>query len=93
MKWDPKSAGTTLLGLVQFKSSSINRGQFSVVKTARSVQTGEIHAVKVVDKSRVHDMIDLKNEISILYRLQNANIVRLHEAFETKTHVSLVMER
>jgi serine/threonine protein kinase len=64
-----------------------------VVKTVRSVQTGEIHAVKVVDKSSVHDMIDLKNEISILYRLQNMSIVRLHEAFETKTHVSLVMER
>merc|ERR1739846_312412 len=54
---------------------------------------GDLHAIKVIDKKALKGKEDsLENEIKVLRRLDHPNVVKLLEAYESKSYVYLVME-
>jgi len=69
----------------------LGRGAFSIVRQYRHNLTGEIWAVKTIQKNEVPQET-LENEIIILQRIRHKNIIQLKEVFETQTELNLVME-
>ncbi|CAA0832357.1 CBL-interacting serine/threonine-protein kinase 10 [Striga hermonthica] len=73
----------------------LGQGTFGKVYYARSVQTGQSVAIKVIDKdkiTRVGIINQIKREISIMRLVRHPNIVYLHEVMATKTKIYFVME-
>jgi len=70
----------------------IGEGQFAKVKPCRNRQTGELCAVKQIDKQGTTED-RLVTEIKVLRELKgHPNIVKLQDVFATKSHVLMVME-
>lgn len=65
----------------------LGSGAFGMVKKATKRSTGEIRAVKMIDKLMLDEQerIRLKYEIDILKNLTHPNIVRLYEVYENKS--------
>lgn len=57
-------------------------------------KTREIRAVKIIDKSRMdeQDQVRLKYEVEILKNIYHANIVKLHEVYESLEKIFIVTE-
>lgn len=72
----------------------LGTGAFSQVRLAESKEhPGELYAIKVIDKKALKGKEDsLENEIKVLRRLDHPNVVKLLEAYESKSYVYLVME-
>ncbi|KAL7124696.1 hypothetical protein ABFS83_14G065800 [Erythranthe nasuta] len=73
----------------------LGQGTFAKVFYARSVQTGQSVAIKVIDKlkiTKVGVVDQIKREISIMRLVKHPNIVHLHEVMATKTKIYFVME-
>lgn len=72
----------------------LGTGAFSQVRLAESKDNpGTLFAVKVIDKKALKGKEDsLENEIRVLRRLDHPNVVKLLEAYESKSSVYLVME-
>lgn len=72
----------------------LGTGAFSQVRLAESKdRPGDLHAIKVIDKKALKGKEDsLENEIKVLRRLDHPNVVKLLEAYESKSYVYLVME-
>ncbi|CAO2832248.1 unnamed protein product [Amaranthus hypochondriacus] len=80
----------------------IGRGRFGVVSKCKSRSTGEILAVKTIDKSLVSgditDKQSLINEPKALQRLSlsstsaSSYITRLHATYETPSHLHLILD-
>ncbi|XP_029009433.1 SNF related kinase b [Betta splendens] len=73
---------------------TLGRGHFAVVKLARHVNTGQLVAVKMIDKTKLDVMATshLLQEVRCMRRVQHPNVVRLYEAIDTPTTLYLVME-
>lgn len=74
-------------------------GQFGRALLVTDKKTGEKRAVKEISKGKFSRAADkklhfdeLRTEIEILRRLDHKNIIKLHDVFETKTELYLVME-
>ncbi|PIM98310.1 Serine/threonine protein kinase [Handroanthus impetiginosus] len=71
-------------------------GAFAKVYHARDVNTGQSVAIKVIQKSRVNNnvnlMANIKREISIMSKLRHSNIVKLFEVLATRTKIYFVLE-
>ena len=73
-------------------------GQFAVVKRARHRKTGDEFAAKFIRKKRAKasrrgvTLEVIRREVSVLLDIDHENIVKLHEAFEDKQDVILIME-
>ncbi|KAF3782095.1 CBL-interacting serine/threonine-protein kinase 9 [Nymphaea thermarum] len=62
---------------------TLGEGSFAKVKFARNVATGDIVAIKILDKEQVlrHKMIEqIKREISTMKLIKHPNVVQLYEA-------------
>jgi len=72
----------------------LGTGAFSVVKLGLKRSTGELFAIKVVDKDAVaKDKKEmLEREVDILKRIQHPNIIAVKEIYETEKYLYLVME-
>uniref|UniRef100_A0A8C7ER29 Death-associated protein kinase 1 n=1 Tax=Neovison vison TaxID=452646 RepID=A0A8C7ER29_NEOVI len=74
------------------------RGQFAVVKKCREKSTGVQYAAKFIKKRRTKSSRrgvsreDIEREVSILKEIQHPNIITLHEVYENKTDVILILE-
>ncbi len=78
-----------------YKLSAIilERGSFSCVERARNRETGELVAVKTLDKNWGDEhMKDLVAEVKLLMQFGHPQIVRILDVFETKYHVYTVQE-
>ena len=76
-----------------FGNNLANSGTFSTVRKAIHKKTGEVVAVKVIDKKSVGDKTEMiQTEIDILRRVRHPHIISLKEMFETSTTICLVME-
>ncbi|KMT05442.1 hypothetical protein BVRB_7g175690 [Beta vulgaris subsp. vulgaris] len=73
----------------------LGQGTFAKVYYARSLETGQSVAIKVIDKEkvlRVGLMDQIKREISVMGMVRHPNIVHLYEVMATKTKIYFVME-
>lgn len=72
---------------------NIGSGTFSVVRRGKNKKTGEIVAIKIIDKKAVGDKTEMiQTEIDILRRVRHPYIIGMKEMFETPTTIYLVME-
>ncbi|KAJ8285347.1 hypothetical protein GJAV_G00025790 [Gymnothorax javanicus] len=73
-------------------------GQFAVVKKCREKNTGKEYAAKFIKKRRSKSSRrgvareDIEREVSILKEIQHPNVITLHEVFENKAEVILILE-
>jgi serine/threonine protein kinase len=73
----------------------LGQGAYAVVKHAVHDDTGEEFAVKIYDKTQLTDINrqrSVRREIKLLERMNHQHIAQIYEAFETDSHVYLVME-
>ena len=72
----------------------LGTGAFGMVKKATKRTSGEVRAVKMIDKLQLdqQEKISLKYEIDILKNLTHPNIVRLYEVYENKSQIYMVTE-
>jgi serine/threonine protein kinase len=73
----------------------LGEGGFATVKRAKHRKTGQIVAVKDIDRTKLQEQgkSSLKDEIAALKLLRGGpHIVRLYDVFEEKTHTFIVME-
>ena len=76
-------------------SEQIGIGTFSKVTKAFHTLTGETVAVKILDKSKIKDNIDIERisrEIEILKSISHPNIAQLYESNSTIHNFYLIME-
>ncbi|XP_068168695.1 SNF related kinase b [Antennarius striatus] len=73
---------------------TLGRGHFAVVKLARHVNTGQLFAVKMIDKTKLDVMAasHLLQEVRCMRLVQHPNVVRLYEVIDTPSTLYLVME-
>ncbi|KAI4871427.1 hypothetical protein NFI96_013053 [Prochilodus magdalenae] len=73
-------------------------GQFAVVKKCRKKNTGLEYAAKFIKKRRSKSSRrgvtkeDIEREVSILKEIQHPNVITLHDVFENKNEVILILE-
>uniref|UniRef100_A0A2K6F4K5 Death-associated protein kinase 1 n=1 Tax=Propithecus coquereli TaxID=379532 RepID=A0A2K6F4K5_PROCO len=76
----------------------LGSGQFAVVKKCREKSTGLQYAAKFIKKRRTKSSRrgvsreDIEREVSILKQIQHPNVITLHEVYENKTDVILILE-
>ncbi|XP_061630463.1 death-associated protein kinase 2 isoform X1 [Phyllopteryx taeniolatus] len=76
----------------------LGSGQFAVVKRCREKSTGLEYAAKFVKKRQSRASRrgvrreEIEREVDILQQLQHPNVVALHDVYENRTDVVLVLE-
>ncbi|XP_077570325.1 death-associated protein kinase 1 isoform X2 [Stigmatopora nigra] len=76
----------------------LGSGQFAVVRRCRQRSTGTEYAAKFIKKRRSKSSRrgvtreDIEREVNILKEIQHPNIITLHEVFENKIDVILILE-
>ena len=76
-------------------TEQIGFGNFSKVAKGTHTITGQDVAIKILDKSRIKDEIDIKHicrEIEILKSISHKNIVQLYESISTEHNFYLILE-
>lgn len=71
---------------------TLGKGAFAVVKKALHRETGELYAIKMIDKHKVSDSSAVQREIKILKQLQHKYVVSMHEFIEDENYYYLVMD-
>ncbi|XP_058231580.1 death-associated protein kinase 1 isoform X2 [Hemibagrus wyckioides] len=76
----------------------LGSGQFAVVRKCRNKNTGQAYAAKFIKKRRSKSSRrgvskdDIEREVSILKQIQHPNVITLHDVFENKNEVILILE-
>ncbi|WOK97904.1 CBL-interacting protein kinase 19-like [Canna indica] len=73
----------------------LGAGTFGKVYVARNAHTGELVAIKALDKEKILRgglVTQIKREIAVLRRVRHPYIVQLHEVMATRTKIYFVME-
>ncbi|OQV21574.1 SNF-related serine/threonine-protein kinase [Hypsibius exemplaris] len=85
--------GNTAMGCYDLQQV-LGRGNFATVKQAVHVFSGEVVAVKVIDKTKLdaNGQTHLLQEVRCMKLLQHPNIVRLFEVIDTPSTLFLVLE-
>jgi len=79
-------------------TEEIGSGQFAVVRKCIEKSTNEVYAAKFIKKKRVKSSRrgvtreDIKREVEILANVSHQHIISLHEVFENKTEVVLILQ-
>jgi len=76
----------------EVSTEKLGEGGFGTVHCARLRGADLMRVVKSVEKAKVDAADRAKREIAILKQLDHPNICRLHESFEDKSHIHIVME-
>lgn len=74
---------------------TLGEGTFGKVKLATHKLTGEVVAIKILEKDKIMDVADVERvsrEIHILKLVRHPNIIQLYEIIETPKQLFLVME-
>ena len=64
---------------------TIREGTFGKVKLAKNIQTGELVAIKILEKSKIEnndDLVCVNREIQFLKGLHHINLISLYEIIE-----------
>jgi 5'-AMP-activated protein kinase catalytic alpha subunit len=73
----------------------LGKGTFGRVNKARHILTGEVVAIKILEKQKIVDVADVERvsrEIHILKLLRHPSVIQLYEIIETPKQLLLVME-
>uniref|UniRef100_I3M5C2 non-specific serine/threonine protein kinase n=1 Tax=Ictidomys tridecemlineatus TaxID=43179 RepID=I3M5C2_ICTTR len=76
----------------------LGSGQFAIVRKCRQKGTGKEYAAKFIKKRRLASSRrgvsreEIEREVSILREIRHPNIITLHDVFENKTDVVLILE-
>ena len=70
----------------------LGSGNFATVKKCKRKDTGDVYAVKIIDKSKVEDMGDIQREVEIMGDIDHPNVIKLVEVFDEPKKMNLVME-
>eukprot|EP01133_Synstelium_polycarpum_P007863 gene7863-9228_t len=75
---------------------TLGTGNFSIVKQCIKKTTGEMFAVKIIDKKKYWHMSSTRNqtesEINILKQIKHPNIISIIEIFDTERYLYIVLE-
>ena len=75
---------------------NLGEGTSAKVKLCINTETGEKVAIKLIKKSLFETKVDFKRkimrEIALMRFLEHPHIIRLHEVFESKNHLYLILE-
>ncbi|XP_053317820.1 death-associated protein kinase 3 [Spea bombifrons] len=76
----------------------LGSGQFAIVRKCRDRRTGVEYAAKFIKKRRLSSSRrgvsreEIEREVDILREIQHPNIITLHDVFENRTDVVLILE-
>jgi calcium-dependent protein kinase len=72
----------------------LGEGAFGAVYRCRNKRTGSERAVKIIEKGRMcpHEQEDVINEFQLLRRIDNPNVIRMYEFFDTQGKFYFVQE-
>ncbi|KAM6257151.1 death-associated protein kinase 2 isoform 3-T4 [Porphyrio hochstetteri] len=76
----------------------LGSGQFAIVKKCREKSTGTEYAAKFIKKRQSRASRrgvrreEIEREVTILQQILHANIIQLHDIYENKTDVVLILE-
>ena len=73
----------------------LGEGTFGNVKLGKHLSSGQLVAVKILEKKRITDQADVERvirEIKILKSIRQPHIIKLYEIIETKARIFLIME-
>ena len=74
----------------------IGRGNFANVYLANNLQDDNQYAIKAFQKDIIETqskgITSLENEIKIMRKLDNNNVIKLHEIYETKNSFYMVLD-
>ncbi|XP_073442408.1 death-associated protein kinase 3-like isoform X3 [Dendrobates tinctorius] len=76
----------------------LGSGQFAIVRKCRERRTGLEYAAKFIKKRRLSSSRrgvsreEIEREVDILREIQHPNIITLHDVFENRTDVVLILE-
>ncbi|KAM3609658.1 uncharacterized protein V6R79_018227 [Siganus canaliculatus] len=95
-------------GMAEFKQQNVEEfyeigeplgsGQFAIVKRCKERSTGTEYAAKFIKKRQSRASRrgvrreEIEREVDILQQIQHPNIVSLHDVFENRTDVVLILE-
>ncbi|KAL9267648.1 CBL-interacting serine/threonine-protein kinase 21-like protein [Drosera capensis] len=74
---------------------TIGEGAFGKVKMAKNTVSGEMVAIKIIDKVTVMEnnlIYQVQREIKTMRLLNHPNIIRIHEVLGTRSKIYIVME-
>lgn len=78
--------------------SLLYSGQFAIVRKCKEKSAGVEYAAKFIKKRRLSSSRrgvsreEIEREVNILREIQHSNIITLHDIFENKTDVILILE-
>ncbi|CAL8369920.1 unnamed protein product [Boreogadus saida] len=76
----------------------LGSGQFAIVRKCKDKGSGQDYAAKFIKKRRLSSSRrgvsreEIEREVNILREIQHSNIITLHDIFENKTDVILILE-
>eukprot|EP00536_Pseudo-nitzschia_multiseries_P004935 jgi/Psemu1/189340/e_gw1.87.66.1 len=70
----------------------LGTGSFGIVSKCKNKETGEICALKTIDKTKLTDATQLRREVDILLDVDHPHIIKLHDVYEDDTTIFLVSE-
>lgn len=70
----------------------LGSGNFACVKKCTKKGTKDVYAVKIIDKSKVEDMEDIKREVDIMENIKHENVIQLYEIFDEPKKMNLILE-
>ncbi|XP_020490807.1 death-associated protein kinase 3 [Labrus bergylta] len=76
----------------------LGSGQFAIVRKCKEKSSGDEYAAKFIKKRRLSSSRrgvsreEIEREVNILREIQHSNIITLHDIFENKTDVILILE-
>ena len=76
----------------------LHSGQFAIVRKCKDKGSGQDYAAKFIKKRRLSSSRrgvsreEIEREVNILREIQHSNIITLHDIFENKTDVILILE-
>eukprot|EP00303_Exanthemachrysis_gayraliae_P008394 CAMPEP_0205999402 /NCGR_PEP_ID=MMETSP1464-20131121/829_1 /ASSEMBLY_ACC=CAM_ASM_001124 /TAXON_ID=119497 /ORGANISM="Exanthemachrysis gayraliae, Strain RCC1523" /LENGTH=375 /DNA_ID=CAMNT_0053372601 /DNA_START=16 /DNA_END=1143 /DNA_ORIENTATION=- len=72
----------------------LGHGSYATVRKCTLRTTGEVRAVKMIDKRKVQPSIrkSLEAEVQILKMMDHPNIIKLYDVYDTRAHLNLVTE-
>ena len=82
------------LGDYMVSDSTLGQGTYAKVRLASNVHNNELYAMKIIKKPEleVKHYTRIKREVENLKGLLHPHIVQLHDVFQTKRFICIVME-